>query len=79
VGLAISRVVSSREWGVLGVDAVGVRKDVNCSPCYRQKVSDCHRNLACLRDLAPGYVARKASKLVQVGRVRRAARLARTP
>lgn len=48
-----SAVVSTEEWGPLGPNAVAIRKDMNCAPCYRAALEDCHRNLACMRDITP--------------------------
>jgi ADP-heptose:LPS heptosyltransferase/GT2 family glycosyltransferase len=51
-----SAVVSTEEWGPLGRNAVAIRKDMNCAPCYRAALEDCHRNLACMRDITPEHV-----------------------
>ena len=48
-----SAVVSTEEWGPLGPSAVAIRKDVNCGPCYHAALESCHRNIACMRDIAP--------------------------
>ena len=48
-----SAVVSTEEWGPLGPNAVALRKDMNCGPCYRAALEDCHRNIACMREIAP--------------------------
>jgi O-antigen biosynthesis protein len=43
-----SGVVDAREWGPLGVNAVGIAKGVYCRPCYLERPEDCHRGLHCL-------------------------------
>lgn len=48
-----SAVVSTEEWGPIGPNAVALRKDVNCGPCYRAALEDCHRDIACLRAILP--------------------------
>lgn len=48
-----SAVVSTEEWGPLGPNAVALRKDVGCALCYRVRKDECHRNVACLRDISP--------------------------
>ena len=51
-----SGVVDAREWGPMGPNAVAVRRDMHCSPCYLAHPEDCHRGLACLRQLRPAEV-----------------------
>ncbi|MBV9636048.1 MAG: glycosyltransferase [Methylobacteriaceae bacterium] len=48
--------VDSFEWGPRGGSAIALRRNVVCAPCYRAKLDDCHRNLACLRELRPAAV-----------------------
>ena len=64
-----SAVISSEEWGPLGRNAIAIRKDMNCSPCYRSAPSDCHRKLACLTEISPSDVFRVAERFLQVNRV----------
>jgi ADP-heptose:LPS heptosyltransferase/GT2 family glycosyltransferase len=59
-----SGVIASEEWGPLGSDAVALRRDLDCSPCYRGKVEDCHRSLACVRTLPPHWVYEVCQKLL---------------
>jgi ADP-heptose:LPS heptosyltransferase/GT2 family glycosyltransferase len=59
-----SGTVDSREWGPMGALAVGIDRDMTCSPCYRSKLEDCHRALACLRHILPGDVYRACKKLL---------------
>ena len=59
-----SGTVDSREWGPMGASAVGIDRDMTCSPCYRSKLEDCHRSLACLRHILPGDVFRACKKLL---------------
>lgn len=51
-----SAVVSTEEWGPLGLNAVAIRKDMNCAPCYRAALQDCHRDIACMREISPEHV-----------------------
>jgi ADP-heptose:LPS heptosyltransferase/GT2 family glycosyltransferase len=59
--------VDAREWGPVGPYALAVRRDMECSPCYLTKVKDCHRNLACLRELRPGDVYPVCQRLLALG------------
>jgi ADP-heptose:LPS heptosyltransferase len=59
-----SGTVDSREWGPMGAMAVGIDRDMTCSPCYRSKLEDCHRGLACLRHILPGDVYRACRKML---------------
>ena len=68
-----SGVVDAIEWGPLGPFAIAIRRDMNCMPCYLDKVVDCHRGLACLRGLSPGDVYRACRPLLALMRLRVAA------
>lgn len=46
-----SGVVDAREWGPVGPQAVAMRRDMSCSPCYIERAKDCPRQLACLEQL----------------------------
>jgi ADP-heptose:LPS heptosyltransferase len=46
-----SGVVDAREWGPMGKQAIALRRDMSCSPCYLERPADCPRNLACLAQL----------------------------
>ena len=46
-----SGVVDAHEWGPLGPNAVAVRREMSCSPCFIEQAKDCPRSLACLTDL----------------------------
>lgn len=59
--------VDAREWGPMGPRALAVRRNVECSPCYLTKVKDCHRNLACLRELRPVDVYPVCERLLALG------------
>ena len=61
-----SGVVDAVEWGPRGANALAVRRRMSCSPCYLEKISDCHRNHACLRELYPGDVYRACRLLLMV-------------
>jgi ADP-heptose:LPS heptosyltransferase len=51
-----SGVVDPVEWGPVGPNAVALRRNMTCSPCYLAKAEDCPRALACLRFLEPSLV-----------------------
>ena len=53
-----------REWGPVGPSAVALARDMTCSPCYLSKIADCHRGLACLRQLEPGRVYEACKRLL---------------
>jgi ADP-heptose:LPS heptosyltransferase/GT2 family glycosyltransferase len=59
-----SGVVDPVEWGPMGRRAVGMRRTMNCSPCYLASADDCPRNLACLRFLEPPIVYRTARMML---------------
>ena len=59
-----SGVVDATEWGPLGPNAVAMRRDMNCSPCYLEKVSDCHREHACMTGLLPRDVYQICQQLL---------------
>lgn len=59
-----SGTVDAGEWGPMGPAALAIRRDMTCSPCYLSRISDCHRNLACMRGLKPGDVHRAAQRLL---------------
>jgi len=48
-----SALVSSEEWGPLGPNAVALRRDMTCGPCYIVDVAQCHRKMECLTSLSP--------------------------
>ena len=59
-----SGVVDPVEWGPIGPNAVALRRNMNCSPCYLAKAEDCPRSLACLRFLEPNLVYETADLLL---------------
>jgi ADP-heptose:LPS heptosyltransferase/GT2 family glycosyltransferase len=63
-----SGVVDATEWGPLGPAAIAIRRRMNCSPCYLLKVADCHRGLACLRDIGVGDVYRACRRMLTLSR-----------
>lgn len=71
-----SGVIDSLEWGPLGDNAVAIRRDMSCSPCYIDKRSDCPRNLACIRGLGPIGVYKTAARMLAI-RARRIASVKR--
>ena len=64
-------VVDANEWGPLGPSAVALQRQMNCRPCYLQKVSDCHRGHACMRGLLPRDVYRECQRLLALRASRR--------
>jgi len=56
--------VDAGEWGPMGETAIALRRDMSCSPCYLSRISDCHRDLACMRGLRPGDVYRECVRLL---------------
>jgi O-antigen biosynthesis protein len=62
-----SGTVDAREWGPLGSNAVAVRRDVLCSPCYFSDTGDCPRQLACLTELQPSDVFEICDRLLAIG------------
>jgi lipopolysaccharide heptosyltransferase II len=59
-----SGVIASEEWAPYGEKALAIRYDLDCSPCYRATINDCHRNLDCLRKIKPIDVFNKANKFI---------------
>ncbi|HET6184653.1 MAG TPA: glycosyltransferase family 9 protein [Acetobacteraceae bacterium] len=59
-----SGTVDAVEWAPFGRAAVALRRAMNCSPCYKSKVEDCPRGLACLRGLEPSAVLPMATMLL---------------
>src|SRR5207248_719649 len=59
--------VDPREWGPVGPRAVAVAREVVCTPCYLVAVEDCHRGLACMRQLSPDFVYQACKRLLLLG------------
>jgi ADP-heptose:LPS heptosyltransferase len=59
-----SGVVDPVEWGPIGVNAVALRRNMTCSPCYLANADDCPRSLACLRFLEPNLVYETADLML---------------
>jgi ADP-heptose:LPS heptosyltransferase len=59
-----SGVVDAIEWGPVGPHAIGLRRNMSCSPCYLANAEDCPRELACLRFLEPSSVYAAAQLLM---------------
>ncbi|MGH7156276.1 MAG: glycosyltransferase family 9 protein, partial [Acetobacteraceae bacterium] len=51
-----SGTVDPTEWAPVGPSAVAVARKMTCSPCYLNRLADCPRELACIRQLDPGAV-----------------------
>ena len=60
-----SGVVDPVEWGPIGVNAVALRRNMTCSPCYLANAEDCPRALACLRFLEPNLVYETAELMLK--------------
>ena len=60
-----SGVVDPVEWGPIGPNAVALRRNMTCSPCYLAKAEDCPRSLACLRLFEPNMVYETAALLLK--------------
>jgi ADP-heptose:LPS heptosyltransferase/GT2 family glycosyltransferase len=60
-----SGVVDPVEWGPIGPNAVALRRNMTCSPCYLANASDCPRSLACLRMFEPNLVYETADILLK--------------
>ncbi len=56
--------IDVREWGPVGPSAIAVARAVVCSPCYLSEVEDCHRGVACLRELEPARVYEACKRLL---------------
>jgi ADP-heptose:LPS heptosyltransferase len=61
-----SGTVDPREWGPSGVNAVAIRRNMPCSPCYFSDPADCGRGLACLTELRPIDVYEVCARLLAV-------------
>ncbi len=59
-----SGVVDPVEWGPIGPNAVALRRNMTCSPCYLANAEDCPRALACLHFLEPNLVYETADMLL---------------
>ncbi len=80
-----SGTVDPVEWAPLGPRSVAVARAMQCGPCYLNRLEDCSRELACMRDLPPLAVHRvcetmlarpvPASRSAQPARVAAAARV----
>jgi O-antigen biosynthesis protein len=60
-----SGVVDPVEWGPMGPNAVALRRNMTCSPCYLANADDCPRALACLHFLEPNLVYETADMLLK--------------
>ena len=74
-----SGVVDPVEWGPLGPNAVALRRNMTCSPCYLANAEDCPRSLACLRLFEPNLVYEAADLLLRGGGTRLDEDAARPP
>jgi ADP-heptose:LPS heptosyltransferase/GT2 family glycosyltransferase len=63
-----SGVVDPVEWGPIGPNAVALRRNMTCSPCYLANAEDCPRSLACLRFLEPNLVYETVDLLLRRAR-----------
>jgi len=51
-----SGTVDPTEWGPMGPQAVAIARQMTCSPCYLNRLADCVRGLACIRQIEPAVV-----------------------
>ena len=63
-----SGVVDPVEWGPIGPNAVALRRNMACSPCYLANADDCSRGLACLRLFDPSTVYEAANLMLNPAR-----------
>lgn len=63
-----SALVSSEEWGPLGPNAVALRRNMVCGPCYIVDVAQCHRSMACLSTISPVTVHRVCQRFLSLRR-----------
>ena len=61
-----SGTVDAREWGPVGPNAVAIRRNMICSPCYLSDPDDCWRGLACLTELRPIDVYKVCRRLLAI-------------
>jgi ADP-heptose:LPS heptosyltransferase/GT2 family glycosyltransferase len=61
-----SGTVDAREWGPIGANALAVRRDMICSPCYLSDPAQCWRGLSCLTELRPFEVFEICCRLLGV-------------
>jgi ADP-heptose:LPS heptosyltransferase len=50
-------------WHPRGVNAIALKADIACSPCYRSMIADCPNARRCLTDITPDRVIAEAMKL----------------
>jgi len=62
--------IDGHEWGPVGPAAVTVGRSMSCSPCYLEKISDCHRRHACMRGLMPRDVYRVCQQMLVISAAR---------
>jgi ADP-heptose:LPS heptosyltransferase/GT2 family glycosyltransferase len=62
-----SAVIDTREWCPSGPNAVALRRDMDCGPCYLATPPECPRALACLIGLRPGEVYQACRRLLAIG------------
>jgi ADP-heptose:LPS heptosyltransferase/GT2 family glycosyltransferase len=53
-----SGTVDPIEWAPMGQRSVAVARAMTCGPCYLNRLEDCSRGLACMRELEPQAVHR---------------------
>ena len=62
-----SGTVDPTEWGPMGPRAVAVARQMSCSPCYLNRLADCVRGLACIRQIDPAVVFGACRRFLQGG------------
>jgi ADP-heptose:LPS heptosyltransferase/GT2 family glycosyltransferase len=53
-----SSTVDPIEWAPMGPRSVAIARAMSCGPCYLNRLEDCSRGLACMRELEPQAVHR---------------------
>jgi ADP-heptose:LPS heptosyltransferase/GT2 family glycosyltransferase len=59
-----SGTVDPIEWAPMGERSVAVARAMTCGPCYLNRLEDCSRGLACMRELEPQSVHRTCEMML---------------
>jgi ADP-heptose:LPS heptosyltransferase/GT2 family glycosyltransferase len=61
-----SGTVDPIEWAPMGERSVAVARAMTCGPCYLNRLDDCSRGLACMRELEPQSVHRVCEMMLAI-------------
>jgi ADP-heptose:LPS heptosyltransferase len=61
--IVFSGAVNIETWQPRGRNAIALRADIECSPCYLAKKADCRNERRCLTAISPEYVVDTALEL----------------